>query len=911
LDAPELDGAIEQMAEELVKATGFAAVRIDLMGLMDGSGEAGAEFQRTVVAVGPRASVRPEAMGAAFLREVAAGRQIRVVRVGETDPHSVAILAETGARFAVSVPMATSEDAYGVVTLFASEFPAITGEGKGLQGEGGLDPHFVNAARVLVAWVTVLVARVHKLAALRESAATWRSLVESTPGFVTKVDLDGVIRFVNRSPSSLIPSPDELVGQSVFDQVSEEQRLQLNAIYQRVLETGESVEFVARGARINRWFESRIGPVKHEGKTRAFISHSVDITEQRRTRRALAESEERLRVMFENTSDLIVVASADGDVLWSNPAWDRLLGYSPGHLDDLVERVHPDDRHWVTTAWRDLREGAIEAASLEYRHRAANGDYYVLEARRRWIQVGGDRCLFEVSHDVTKRRQAEEALRQSEARYRQLVANAPLGILRADLDGNILDVNPSLLDILGSPSAHATRRINLLRFPPLQAAGISDDLRRCIETDSLVVSERPYTTVWGKEVHLRFHATPVRDRSGRMTCVQAIVEDISQQQRLEAQLRRNDRLVTAGTLAAGVAHEINSPLSYILGNLAYLNRELEGRLGTPLPAELGDALNDAREGGERVRRLIADLASLSRREPVDTRPVDLHRLLRWSAKLADNEIRHRAVLVEKLEPVPPVEANETRLGQVFLNLLLNAARAIPEGDRAHHRIVIETGQRDDGMTTVSVRDTGLGIAPELLERIFDPFFSTGPSEGTGLGLFLSHQIVDALGGDIEVESELGSGSSFTVVLPPAEAPSPVAAPPAREAPAPPGRIPRARVLVVDDEPAVTRAFQRLLGRRHEVVRAHSGEEAIALLEEEQGFDIVFCDLMMPDQTGMDIHEQLEKRRPELLESFVFMSGGAFTPRARAFVKEAAEPVIEKPFDRQTILDLISRRLAHE
>jgi CheY-like chemotaxis protein len=253
-----------------------------------------------------------------------------------------------------------------------------------------------------------------------------------------------------------------------------------------------------------------------------------------------------------------------------------------------------------------------------------------------------------------------------------------------------------------------------------------------------------------------------------------------------------------------------------------------------------------------------------------------------------------------------VEANEGRLGQVFLNLLVNAAQAIPEGGVDQHEIRVVTRPHPEGVM-IEVRDTGSGIAPDVLKRLFEPFFTTKPmGVGTGLGLPICQDIVTSFNGRIEVESKVGKGSTFRVILRAAiadyafELPR---APQVREASR------RGRILVVDDEPMIAVAIRRTLQREHEVVTLTSAREAHARLTGGERFDVIVCDVMMPEMSGMDLHEELVRHSPELAARMVFMTGGAFTPNARAFLNQVANRRLEKPFTSKELRALVQAMLA--
>ncbi|MFN7131054.1 MAG: ATP-binding protein, partial [Myxococcales bacterium] len=347
--------------------------------------------------------------------------------------------------------------------------------------------------------------------------------------------------------------------------------------------------------------------------------------------------------------------------------------------------------------------------------------------------------------------------------------------------------------------------------------------------------------------------------------------------------------------------EINNPLAYVLANIGFAVRELKQPPEPDALAETVAALEEAQKGAERVRGIVRDLKTLSRVDGESARPVDLLPVLESAINMALNEIRHRARLTRTLQPVPRVLGDEGRLAQVFLNLLVNAAQAITEGDCDRNTVHVETRLGPGGEVVVEVRDTGRGIPPEVRERIFDPFFTTKPvGEGTGLGLSICHGIVTAMGGRIDIESEVGKGTVCRVVLPPA---ADADAGDVREEPA------RARtglrILVIDDEPLIGKGVARLLSQ-HRVTAVTSASDALALLDAGERFDAVLCDLMMPDVSGADFYARVSERHAWLLPRIAFLTGGAFTPGARRFLESVPNPRLEKPFHIRELERLVAR-----
>jgi CheY-like chemotaxis protein/two-component sensor histidine kinase len=322
-------------------------------------------------------------------------------------------------------------------------------------------------------------------------------------------------------------------------------------------------------------------------------------------------------------------------------------------------------------------------------------------------------------------------------------------------------------------------------------------------------------------------------------------------------------------------------------------------------ADVRAAIVEAQVGAERVRDLVRDLRTFSRGDDGARAPVNVERVLESSIKMAWNEIRHRARLVRQYGGVPQVAAEAARLGQVFLNLILNAVQAIPEGDVQRNEIRVTTRVDAEGRVVAEVRDSGEGMPAAVQQRLFEPFFTTKPvGVGTGLGLYICHHIVTDFGGAIQVESAPGEGSLFRITLPLAP-PQPTAASlvagsgPARQ---------RARVLVVDDEPMIGATLARVLSV-HEVIAIRSAREALARIGGGERFDVILCDLMMPEMSGMDLHAALSGSAPEAAGRMVFLTGGIFTPAARAFAESIPNPIVEKPFDAGALRALVARVVA--
>jgi signal transduction histidine kinase/CheY-like chemotaxis protein len=427
---------------------------------------------------------------------------------------------------------------------------------------------------------------------------------------------------------------------------------------------------------------------------------------------------------------------------------------------------------------------------------------------------------------------------------------------------------------------------------------------------------------WGMDTaqgprHFQTSLSPRRGSNEEVRGLVGITRDVTEQKRVQSQLIVADRMSSVGLLAAGVGHEINNPLAAVMANLD-LAVHHAGEIGklavTPGLAaplrEIEEALREAKTGAERVRNIVRDLRIFSRGSEERRQPVDVERVMDSAVRMAWNQIRHRARLIKEYRPSPRVTASESRLAQVFLNLLVNAAQAIPEGFAGQNEIRVAT--RPEGeRVIIEVSDTGPGIPPEAMPRLFTPFFTTKPvGVGTGLGLSICHRIVSGLGGEISVDSEPGRGTTFRVSLPrtsPEEDLS--ASPPASP---PPPRISAdetpASVLVVDDEHMIGRAIQRMLTPQYEVTVVTRARDALDRISQGSRYDLILCDLLMPEMTGMDLHDELVLTAPEQARAMVFVTGGAFTPRAREFLSEMASRCIEKPFDTNTLRSVVAERI---
>lgn len=519
-----------------------------------------------------------------------------------------------------------------------------------------------------------------------------------------------------------------------------------------------------------------------------------------------------------------------------------------------------------------------------------------------------DNQLVVVAENLTEEERLRLRAAASELSFRTLIEQAPDSIA-VHRDGRFIYVNPAMVRQLGYDS-----QVDLAG-KEVSAIVHAGDLEAAAERTRAMTAtlapapprEMRFHRKDGSTVPAEVAAMPI-EYQGKPAIV-VIGRDLTERKQFTAKMMEMDRMIAVGTLAAGVGHEINSPLSYVIANLDLLAERLHHEAGSVSGKrdESIQLLDEAREGAMRIRDIVRDLKTFSRAGASDRAPQDVRRLLDSSINLTWNEIRHRAQLIKDYGDVPAVEANEARLAQVFVNLLVNAAQAIGEG--AAHANAIRVRTRTDGeRVIVEVEDTGSGIPDEHLDRVFDPFFTTkAGGQGTGLGLAICKETVESCGGTIAVESQLGRGTTFRVALPATRAAR--QAEPAALAAAAGAGLRRGRILVVDDDPIVARTVRRILSADHDVVALTSAREAMDRLDAGERFDVILCDLMMPEMSGMDLHARLLEAVPEQAGKMVFLTGGAFTLRAREFLDTVPNRRVDKPFDvmglRALVRDLLT------
>ena len=453
------------------------------------------------------------------------------------------------------------------------------------------------------------------------------------------------------------------------------------------------------------------------------------------------------------------------------------------------------------------------------------------------------------------------------------------------------DVAPEQLAVLRGTQIHECRK-----FVPWAPKALLDELTAVVDR-CLVQRQRSQLSFkirWPDEhapsYYFDLRALPVEDQTI------LLVRNTTSERLLEEQLAISERMASLGTLAAGVAHEINNPLTYIQCNLVLAMEELdilrEGGENASLD-EIQRSLEIALDGTQRVAKITKELKHFSKVSEFEIAPLKIKDILDSAIKLSANEIRHRAELMVRYEPdLPHIYGDPYQLTQVFVNILINAAQSFDEVsvDDATIKISVKYKELNNGIL-IAISDNGVGMPSSVLRRIFDPFFTTKEQSGTGLGLSVSHRIIHDLGGTISAESSPGEGTTVFVSLPCSNSLAGQVSEPELTIDSP--KATQAKIMVIEDDVMIQNLIKRILDH-HDIHTYSSLHEALRYLD-ELAPDAIICDLMLPGENGEDLHDYLLKNKPKLLPRTLFITGGVFTPGAELFLKAVKPNLLTKPF----------------
>lgn len=637
------------------------------------------------------------------------------------------------------------------------------------------------------------------------------SLVEAMPNPVFLKDASGVYRGCNKAFETLLDiTKEELIGRTVFDLASPEIARTAHALDMEILATGvaKARELPMQTSLGLRTFLFNKAPyLEADGSTGGLVTVLTDLTERQRAEEALRESEEKHRALFETMTHGVVYMNGERAIISANPAAERILGLS---LDQMQGRTSMDPR------WQAIHEDNAPFLASEHPTSIAlatgrsvrdvvMGVFNPAEERYRWIRITaipevrpGDEHphrVYAIFEDVTASREAEEALRESEAKFRRVLGGMLEGYVNTTLAGTITEYNPAYRDMLG----YSDGELRQLTYQQITPARWHAQEERIIDEQ---VMKRGYSDFYEKEyirkdgtafpVELRTYL--LRDSRGNPVGLWAFVRDISERRHMQEAMVQNEKMMSVGGLAAGMAHEINNPLSGILQSAQVMSLRLQDDLpANRVQAEavgcdfdaMGkylerrgvlDMLAGIRESAARAARIVANMLDFSRRGDGEKMPFDLNVLLDAALELCasdydlqkKHDFRHIALERDYDTSLPPVPCTPTQIEQVVMNILRNAAQAMANRTpgAAPARIALRT-RHDGDMARIDIEDNGPGMDENTRKRIFEPFFTTKkPGDGTGLGLSVSYYIIsNNHDGSLEAESSPGLGTRFVIRLP--------------------------------------------------------------------------------------------------------------------------------------------------
>ena len=603
---------------------------------------------------------------------------------------------------------------------------------------------------------------------LKESEATLRSIIDSVTESVLLIEPDGTVRATNRvNAERLGTTIDGLIGKCAYDFIPPDLAASRKLHIEKVVRTGEPVIF--DDIRATRHILNSLHPIKDStGKVTKLAIFAFDITEHKKLEQALRESELRYRTLFESSPVGLGLGTTDGKILDSNSAMVRMTGYSDTEIRQVNLKdtyVNPQERARLL---KELQtNGSVRDFQVQLKRK--DGTTYWANMNVIPFPFAGENAILAAQVDITECKQAEEALRQNETKYRTLVENLPQRVFLKDKDSVYISCNENYARDLRIKADQIVGKTDYDFYPKELAEKYRVDDRRIVESGQITDIEEKYI-LEGQEFIVHTVKTPVADEQGNVIAILGIFWDITESRRRERELNlyrekmgQAERLASLGTLSATVAHELTQPMTTIRLSIENSLAQLEA---TSCPADILEELKDGLEGVSDAVSVVDRIRNFARQSSEKAiTEVNLREVAERIVRLLDRNAQQANISVQlkDLEKLPPIYAREKDMEQLFFALADNAIHA---ADGKRKRQLTISGAVEDERIELRFADNCGGIAPENVDKIFEPFFTTRPAgEGTGLGLCIVQHIVFRAGGKVWVQNKPGKGATFFVTLP--------------------------------------------------------------------------------------------------------------------------------------------------
>ncbi len=657
------------------------------------------------------------------------------------------------------------------------------------------------------------------------------------------------------------------------------------------------------------FLSAHIRPIKDEsGRVIKLFGTIQDITDRKQMEQALRESEQRYRAIFEQASDSIILTDSETlAVVDFNETACLSLGYTPKEF----ARLRVSDFEAVESADEIMKhsQNIINkgAETFETKHKTKNGELRDVQSNTRPLVIGNKSFVLGVSRDITDQKRIEEKLRESEERYRAIFEQATDSIILTDFDTlAVVDFNDTACHNLGY-SREEFSKLTVYDFEAVEPRGELKKHRQRTSTKTDEIVETKHRTKSGELRDVIVSVRPITI-GGRLFTL-GVSRDVTDQKRLEEQQKQLEqkaqfasRLASVGELASGVAHEINNPLTGVIGYAHLL------LIRDDLPQDMRHDIEIINEGSQRVASIVRKLLAFARQSKPQRSQVDINEIIATTLDLRAYELKTDNIKVAtRFQPdLPTTIADSGQLQQVFLNLIINAETAM-KLTHGRGKLLIAT-ERFDSTIRISFKDNGPGILKQDMNRVFEPFFTTREvGQGTGLGLSVCHGIISEHQGKIHVASKPGKGATFIVDLPIINEDKQLEFPePSVEEPE---KMTGARILVVDDELLIRRFVSRVLREEgHKVETADKAEDALKKIKSER-YSLILLDIKMPGMSGIELYQQILEIAPSLKRRVTFITGDTLGAQTTAFLASSKASYIMKPFDANQFKADINRLLA--